>query len=210
MLPNQVGKQLGHPTYSLSGWLVSKFFKWHNQVLEENAVKFCNIEPNNTVLELCHGPGFGLHYASQLLTGPEGKLFGVDHSQYMHEMASKRMKEQISRGKVELYCSDLMAMPIEENTVDKVFHCNCYYFWPDMKAGASVIHRVMKPGGIMVTTLRLDSLKRAISRRALNGKIWNPEVYMDALQSCGFTDVRLEDNRDKLINFQAIFATARK
>nr|XP_021325386.1 uncharacterized protein LOC100005854 isoform X1 [Danio rerio] len=76
--------------------------------------------------------------------------------------------------------------------------------------GSPYILLIWMVGGIMVTTLRLDSLKRTISRRALNGKIWNPEVYMDALQSCGFTDVRLEDNRDKLINFQAIFATARK
>ncbi len=146
MLSNKVGKQLGHPTYSLTGWLVTKFFKWNNQILEENAVKLCNIQPNDTVLELGHGPGFGLQAAAQLLTGPEGKLLGVDYSQYMHEMASKRMKEQISRGKSVLYYSDVVAMPIEENTVDKVFHCNCYYFWPDLKAGARAIHRVMKPG----------------------------------------------------------------
>ncbi len=99
-----------------------------------------------------HGAGarsrawFLLQAAAQLLTGPEGKLLGVDYSQYMHEMASKRMKEQISSGKAVLYYSDVVAMPIEEHTVDKVFHCNCYYFWPDLKAGARAIHRVMKPG----------------------------------------------------------------
>ncbi|ROL23532.1 hypothetical protein DPX16_18800 [Anabarilius grahami] len=119
MLSDKVGKQLGHPTYSLTGWLVSKFFKWYNQILEENAVKLSNIQPNDTVLELGHGPGLGLQVASQLLTGPRGKLIGVDYSQYMHQMASERMKEQISRGKAVLYCSDLVAMPIEENTVDK-------------------------------------------------------------------------------------------
>ncbi|XP_058618377.1 uncharacterized methyltransferase YdaC-like [Onychostoma macrolepis] len=192
MLPTKVGKQLGHPTYSLTGWLVTKFFKWHNQILEENAVKLCNIQPNDTVLELGHGPGFGLQAAAQLLTGPEGKLLGVDYSQYMHEMASKRMKEQISRGKAVLYYSDVVAMPIEENTADKVFHCNCYYFWPDLKAGARAIHRVMKPGGIMVTTLRLDSVIKAAHMKVLTGDKWRPEVYMEALQSSGFTDVRME------------------
>ncbi len=102
MLPAKVCKQLGQPTYSLAGWLATKFFKWHNLILEEDAVKSCNIQPNDTVLELGHGPGFGLQAAAQLLTGPEGKLLGVDYSQYMHEMASKRMKEQISRGKAVL------------------------------------------------------------------------------------------------------------
>ncbi|XP_073679940.1 uncharacterized methyltransferase YdaC-like [Garra rufa] len=218
MLPTKVGKQLGRPTYSLTGWLVTKFFKWHNLILEENAVKLSNIQPNDTVLELGHGPGFGLQEASQLLTGPEGKLLGVDYSQYMHEMASKRMKDQISRGKVVLYYSDLVAMPIEENTVDKVFHCNCYYFWPDLKAGVRAIHRVMKPGGTMVTTLRLDSVIKAANMKVLtgdkskwrSGESWRPEVYMEALRSCGFTDVRMENKREKLITFQAIFATAVK
>ncbi|KAK7128483.1 hypothetical protein R3I94_016906 [Phoxinus phoxinus] len=210
MLSNKVGKQLGHPTYSLTGWLVSKFFKWHNLILEENAVKLSNIQPNDTVLELGHGPGFGLQEASQLLMGPRGKLLGVDYSQYMHRMASKRMQEQISRGKVVLYYSDLVNMPIEENTVDKVFHCNCYYFWPDLKAGAKAIHRVMKPGGIMVTTLRLESVKKVASKNMLSGESWRPEVYMEALESSGFTDVRMENKREKLVTFQAIFATAVK
>ncbi|KAK2885884.1 hypothetical protein Q8A67_016721 [Cirrhinus molitorella] len=210
MLSNKVGKQLGRPTYSLTGWLVSKFFKRKNKILEENAVKLCNIQPNDTVLELGHGPGLGLQAALQLLTGREGKLIGVDYSQYMHEMASKHMKEQISRGKVVLYCSDLVNMPIEENTVDKVFHCNCYYFWPDLKAGARAIHRVMKPGGIMVTALRLDSVKKVASKNMFSGESWRPEVYMEALQSCGFTDVRMENQTEKFITFQAIFATAVK
>lgn len=173
-------------------------------------MKLCNIQPNDTVLELGHGPGLGLQAAVQLLTGPQGKLIGVDYSQYMHEMASKRMKEHISRGKAVLYYSDVVAMPIEENTVDKVFHCNCYYFWPDLKAGARAIHRVMKPGGIMVTALRLDSVKKIASKNMFSGESWRPEVYMEALQSSGFTDVRMENKREKLITFQAIFATAVK
>ncbi|XP_043081308.1 uncharacterized methyltransferase YdaC-like [Puntigrus tetrazona] len=171
-------------------------------------VKLCNIQPEDTVLELGHGPGFGLQAAAQLLTGPEGKLLGVDFSRYMHEMASKRVKEHISRGKAVLYYSDVLTMPVEDNSVDKVFHCNCYYFWPDLKAGARAIHRVMKPGGIMVTTLRLDSVIKAANMKVLTGDQWRPEVYMEALRSSGFTDVRMENKREKQITIQAIFATA--
>lgn len=62
----------------------------------------------------------------------------------------------------------------------------------------------------MVTTLRLDSLKKAASMSVLTGDKWRPEVYMEALKSSGFTDFRMENRRDKLIPFQAIFATAMK
>ncbi|KAF5889174.1 F-box only protein 6-like, partial [Clarias magur] len=145
MLSRKLGQQLGRPTQSLSGWLVTKFLKWHNQILEENAVKLCEIQPDETVLEIGHGPGLGLQQAVQLLTGSRGKLLGVDYSTYMHHMATYRMQEHIARGKVDLYNCDVTAMPFENSSVDKVFHCNCYYYWPDLKAAASEIHRVMKP-----------------------------------------------------------------
>lgn len=146
MFFRKLGQQLGRPTQSLSGWLTSKFLKKYNQILEENAVKSCEIQPNETVLELGHGPGLGLQVAVELLTGPKGKLLGVDYSNYMHHMATKSMQGHIDSGKVNLYCCDVAAMPLHSSSVDKVFHCNCYYFWPDLKAAASEIHRVMKPG----------------------------------------------------------------
>lgn len=65
---------------------------------------------------------------------------------YHLQMASEKMKELVASGKVTLHHCDVAAMPLEDNTVDKVFHCNCYYFWPNLRKGASEIHRVMKPG----------------------------------------------------------------
>lgn len=61
-------------------------------------------------------------------------------------MASERMKDLVARGKVTLHHCDVAAMPVADSTVDKVFHCNCYYFWPDLRKGAAEICRVMKPG----------------------------------------------------------------
>lgn len=86
------GKQLGQPTRSLPGWLVSKFLNMHNRVVEENAVRLCNIQPGDTVLELGHGPGLGLEAAAKLLTAPTGKLIGVDYSEYMHQVLALKNK----------------------------------------------------------------------------------------------------------------------
>lgn len=210
MWAEKVGKQLGKPTRSLAGWLVSKFFTVHNQVLEENAVQLCGIQPGDTVLELGHGPGLGLQSAAKLLTEPTGRLIGVDYSEFMHQMASERIKELVASGKVTLHHCDVAAMPLEDSTVDKVFHCNCYYFWPDLRKGATEIHRVMKPGGLMVTTLRLSNVATMAAKRVMPGQNWRPEAYMAALRESGFTDVRMEDKQHKLITFQAIYATALK
>ncbi|XP_033485360.2 putative methyltransferase YdaC [Epinephelus lanceolatus] len=210
MWAEKLGKQLGHPTQSVGGWLVSRLLVARNRVLEENAVQLCRIQPDDTVLELGHGPGLGLKSAAKLLTDPKGHLIGVDYSAYMHKEASEQMKDLVASGKVTLHHCDVAAMPLEDNTVDKVFHCNCYYFWPDLRKGATEIHRVMKPGCLMVTTLRLSNVAALAAKRVMPGENWRPEAYMTALRDSGFTDVRMEDRQLKYISFQAIYATASK
>ncbi|XP_029975338.1 uncharacterized protein LOC115408630 [Salarias fasciatus] len=209
MWVEKVGKQLGRPTRSVVGWLVTKYLAAYNQTLEENAVRLCGVQPGDTVLELGHGPGLGLVSAAKLLTGPTGHLIGVDYSEYMHQMSKTLMKEFIASGKVSLHHCDVAAMPLADSSVDKVFHTNCYYFWPDLRKGATEIHRVMKPGGLMVTTLR-HWLLATRAKRFMPGDNWQPEAYMAALRDSGFTDVRMEDKQDKGVTFQAIFATALK
>lgn len=62
----------------------------------------------------------------------------------------------------------------------------------------------------MVTTLRLDRVALLASKKVLPGENWRPEAYMEALQSCGFADVRMENRTEMLIPFQTIYATAEK
>lgn len=60
----------------------------------------------------------------------------------------------------------------------------------------------------MVTTMRLDSVAALARKRVMPGENWQPDAYMAALRDSGFTDVRMEDRRHKLITLQAIYATA--
>ncbi|XP_068177233.1 uncharacterized methyltransferase YdaC-like [Antennarius striatus] len=210
MLIAKFKKQLARPTRSLAGWLTSKLFKVHNRMLEENAVQLSGIQAEDTVLELGHGPGLGLQSAAELLTQPKGHLIGVDYSEYMHQMASKQLKELVASGKVTLHLCDVAAMPLADSCVDKVFHCNCYYFWPDMRGAATEIHRVMKPGSTMVATLVLNRVEIIASQGGFPGENWRPENYMAALSNSGFVDVRMEEKKQGNISFQAIYATASK
>ncbi|XP_056278809.1 uncharacterized methyltransferase YdaC isoform X2 [Pseudoliparis swirei] len=210
MWAEKIGKQLGHPTRTVAGWLVSRYLQVFNHILEESAVQLCGIQPGDTVLELGHGPGLGLQSAAKLLTEPTGWLIGVDYSAYMHQMASERLKACVASGKVTLHHCDVAKMPLADSLVDRVFHCNCYYFWPDLRKGATEIHRVMKPGGVMVAVLRLSSIAAIAAKQVLPGENWRPEAYMAALRDTGFTDVRMEDRRHKHITVQAIYASASK
>ncbi|KAJ8015876.1 hypothetical protein DPEC_G00001080 [Dallia pectoralis] len=206
----KLGQQLGHPTRSLYGWLATMFLKYHNRWMEVSAVSLSGIQPGDTVLELGHGLGLGLEAAAPLLTEPTGKLLGVDISLYMHQMAGDRLKDLVSSGKVSLYHCDLMNMPIADNSVDKVFHCNCYYYWTNHRKAAAEIHRVMKPGGLMVTTLILNRMLILNPILQLSGESWYPEDYMAALRDSGFSQVTMENKQHKHLRYQAIYATADK
>lgn len=74
------------------------------------------------------------------------------------------MMELIASKKVTLHHCDVAAMPLRDSTVDRVFHCNCYYFWPDLRKGAAEIHRVMKPGNGMTVrqTLFTDLVPKLV------------------------------------------------
>ncbi|XP_066559809.1 uncharacterized protein LOC136749418 [Amia ocellicauda] len=210
MLAHKINQQLSHPSKSLAGWLATRFFLWHNKVLVKNAVKLLQIQPDDTVLEVGFGPGMGLRAAAPLLTGPKGKLFGVDYSEYKVSMASQRVRNHIASGKISLIRGNVLEMPLPDNSIDKIYHSNCYYYWPDLEAGTSELHRVMKPGALMVTTLIHSSIKKSASRNFLRGNNWQPELYMEALCATGFTDIRMQELMDESITFEAVFATASK
>ncbi|XP_051890522.1 arsenite methyltransferase-like [Pristis pectinata] len=208
MFAERITQQLGKPTQNLWGWMAKKFFEKHNRLLEASAVKLCDIQPGNVVLELGFGPGLGLQEAARRLTHPPGKLYGLDISEYMYNVASERMQAEIQTGKVNLFLGSVEQIPLEGGVVDRVYHCNCYYFWPDLRAGSREIRRVMKPGGLMVTTLHLEDLKRLVASGVLKDTKWQPEPYMEVLSETGFVDVHLEEQQLNGRSLHAIFATA--
>ena len=102
-----------------------------------------------------------------------------------------------------------MELPYDDNFFDRVFHVNCYYFWPDLDQGISELRRVMKTEGLMVTTLVEDSLNMCADKGLLKyGPHWSPEVYIAKLSQAGFTNVSMETKKTKSgFAFQVIHAS---
>ena len=79
----------------------------------------------------------------------------------MITVSAKRLKHAIDNKKVILYHGTASNIPLNTDSIDRVFHCNCYYFWPNMRTVMREIYRVMIPGAVMVTTLNLRDLEKA-------------------------------------------------
>ena len=126
----------------------------------------------------------------------------------MMREASKLLEEEVIQGKVELVLGDTACLPYQDNIMDRVFHCNCYYFWPDVEQVCKELHRVLKPGGFMITSLNLSSLQASDKEGFMKYAKWDPKLYMDALKISGFVEVEMKDQHceKKKVAFQTIFA----
>ncbi|KAK0041857.1 demethylmenaquinone methyltransferase [Biomphalaria pfeifferi] len=204
----QMKTHLRRPQKGLFGWFVTQYLTKRNGFLEENAVRLSNIKPDHHVLEIGFGPGIGLESAYKIIKDGDGKLYGIESSFYMVETASKRLHQALTDKKLMLFHGCASSIPLNTDSVHRVFHCNSYYFWPSMRPVLREIYRVMKPGGVMVTTLCIDNLKKSQKNGFLNKGIADPVKYMVCLENFGFENVHIEYQKDPITGkeFQAIFS----
>ena len=124
----------------------------------------------------------------------------------MVDVAKRRLKNEIIRGKVDIQEGNVLALPLGNDTIDRSFHCNCYYFWPDLRAGCRELYRVMKPGSYMVTTIRVERIKGSKKKGYLKYGNIDHVAYMDTLAEVGFKDVNIVKMEDNGQPFEAMFA----
>ncbi|ESP01177.1 hypothetical protein LOTGIDRAFT_139793 [Lottia gigantea] len=124
----------------------------------------------------------------------------------MVQECEKHCKDLINGKKVEVVISSVEHMSFDNDYFDRVFHTNCYYFWPDLDRAVQEIVRVMKPGSQMVTALNLNALKEIKKGGFLQSGNPDPVRYMAALEMHGFENVEFKYENDRGFAFQVIFA----
>jgi arsenite methyltransferase len=103
------------------------------------------IEPGSVVLDLGCGAGTDLLIAAQM-TGPTGRVIGVDMTPTMLERARQSATEMGLRN-VEMHESLIEALPLDEASVDVVISNGVIDLVPDKDAVFDEIDRVLRPGG---------------------------------------------------------------
>ena len=103
------------------------------------------IEPGSVVLDLGCGAGTDLLIAAQM-TGPSGRVIGVDMTPSMLERAHASARE-MGIESVELHESMNEALPLDDASVDVVISNGVIDLVPDKDAVFDEIDRVLRPGG---------------------------------------------------------------
>ena len=103
------------------------------------------IEPGQVVLDLGCGAGTDLLIAAQM-TGPGGRVIGVDMTQSMLERA-RASAEEMGLGSVELHESLIESLPLVDASVDVVISNGVIDLVPDKDVVFDEVDRVLRPGG---------------------------------------------------------------
>lgn len=155
--------------------------------VERNAwtVELLAIEPTDRVLELGFGPGISIAAASRL--APEGLIVGVDHSDAMLRMASRRNAAAIDAGRVRLIEAPLDRLPAFDVPFDKVFGVNALQFADEPAAVVRALRECMVEGGLIAITQQ--SRKAGATDR---DSIRAAELTGELLERAGFAGMRIE------------------
>ena len=103
------------------------------------------ILPGSVVLDLGCGAGTDLLIAAQM-TGPDGRVIGVDMTSSMLERAQASARE-MGIANVELHESLIESLPLDDESVDVVISNGVIDLVPDKDAVFDEIDRVLRPGG---------------------------------------------------------------
>lgn len=165
--------------------------------------QFAKIKKGDTVIDLGSGAGNDC-FVARAETGADGKVIGIDFTPAMIEKA-RINADKLGFNNVEFRQGDIEKMPITSNAAD-VIVSNCVLnLVPNKNDVFKEIFRVLKPGGhfSISDVVLVGKLPAALRNDAemyagcVSGAI-QKEVYLELIQSNGFTNVQLQ--KEKPIN----------
>ncbi|KRZ22800.1 Methionine--tRNA ligase, mitochondrial [Trichinella pseudospiralis] len=202
-----LSEELQCPTSSMLGRLASVMYFRKFKEISSNVINILNPSADDRILEVGFGLGYGLLEACKKVENGKGIVFGSERSQYMVKRARKVFALEIHYGKLEVNLSLASHLPYLNNSIDCIFHNDCFYYWPSVKNALLELKRVLKPGGRMLTSMSIERVKEWNSRGLLQSSYClDPLDYILYLESAGFVDIKFEYHSTDGVQFQTVTA----
>ena len=160
-------------------------------------VDLLNAQPADHILEVGFGPGAAVE--TLLPRVPDGLVAGADFSATMVRAARRRNREAVEQGRAALREADVADLPFADRAFDKAYSIHSIYFWPQPLVALREIHRVLKPGGLLVLTLmpaeRMLEDFPAADEENSGFTYYTGAELMALLREVGFGQTRVEDEQ---------------
>ncbi|GAA4017676.1 class I SAM-dependent methyltransferase [Allokutzneria multivorans] len=144
---------------------------------ERRLVEHARLRPGDAVLVLGAGTGSGLRAAGELV--PRGVAIGVDPSAEALRGCAARCPELVGDGRVRLRPGTAEHTGLDDSCVDVAISTDTVHLWPDIAAGFAELHRVLRPGGSLLLSVRRSRLRcKPLDLRLLARNAGFAEVIM--------------------------------
>jgi SAM-dependent methyltransferase len=194
-----------HSLHGLGGHVAGWVMGHRSSNVRRNrwVVSLLDVQPSDRILEVGFGPGIAIAALSALT--PNGVVFGVDHSDVMVRVATRRNAAAVRSGRVDLRCAASDALLDFGAPLDKIVSVNSMGFWPEPVARLQELRTLLRAGG----TIAVASQPRCPGATAETSAKAGREVAA-ALRAAGFLSARVEtlDLDPPVVCVLAVEATA--
>lgn len=192
-------KQCRNPRGSF-GRFVGRSMNISHSRVQDWGLRHISISSNANILDIGCGGGRAVHRLSKL--APYGKVYGIDFSVDMVDLASEVNKRRISEGFVEIMQGNVASLPFGDSFFDLVTAMESYYFWPNLIENLKEIRRVLKPAGCLLLVNEAYKDARFEKRnsywvKTLEMTIHTPEEYRHFLSEAGYEKIEIDTIENK-------------
>lgn len=165
-----------------------------------NPTALADLKPGEVVLDLGSGGGIDVLLAARRV-GPTGKVYGLDMTDEMLELARRNQREAGIEN-VEFLKGDIEAIPLPDASVDVIISNCVINLAADKRRVLSESFRVLEPGGrFAVSDVVVRGDVPADMRRSM--ELWvgciagalEEDEFRGILEGLGFEDVSIEPTR---------------
>ncbi|MFZ0633809.1 MAG: class I SAM-dependent methyltransferase [Acidobacteriaceae bacterium] len=199
--PNTVTNRFRHP----SGWLgrltLARMNLSHSR-LTDWGLTHITIRPDSTLLDI--GCGGGRTLQKLAAAAPQGKVFGIDHSETSVAASRKANARAIARGQVEIVQGSVSQLPWPDATFDLATAIETHFFWPSLPGDVREVFRILKPGGTLILIAEVYRDSGHLSAQLMEKyapvtgmTLLTADEHRDLLAQAGFSQVRVDTDRAK-------------
>ncbi len=165
-----------------------------------NPTALLQLNPGETVLDLGSGGGIDVLLSAKRV-GPAGKVYGLDMTDEMLELARRNAAEAAATN-VEFLKGEIESIPLPDASVDVIISNCVINLSADKDRVLREAYRVLKPGGrfavsdVVVRGDVPDAVRKSVELwvGCVAGALGDRE-YIEKLENAGFTEASIEPTR---------------
>jgi ubiquinone/menaquinone biosynthesis C-methylase UbiE len=199
--PEFIARQSRHPT-GILGWVIGHIMSFETASTNDQALALLELKQGDRVLDVGCGHGRTVERAA-MMVGDDGLVVGIDASEEMLRMATRRCQRLVEAGRVRLALADSASIPYPDVSFDKIVTVHTLYFWDDPLRHLGELCRVLRTGGCLVVGFHPKGAAATTSFPESVYSFYDVEEVEALLRQVGLQDVAVEGSAGEALLVRA-------